>query len=163
MDMVTHDVTGTDSTIPADTQYVKGMEPPVDTVPKNSYDSIRYCIISNDGNKDNWVKLIGLKSLFAKMLPKMPKEYIVRLVFDKRHKSLAILSDDPAVQGLDEEIIGGICYRPYPEMKFAEIAFCAVSMNQQVKVRCVLRLSHDQLLHKMSDTTGSHPSPGLWD
>ena len=101
---------------------------------KNPYDSIRYCIISNDGSHDHLVKLIGLKSLFAKMLPKMPKDYIVRLVMDRRHKSLAILSDDPSVQGGDDEIIGGICYRPYSDMRFAEIAFCAVSMNQQVKV-----------------------------
>ena len=79
------------------------------------------------------VKLIGLKSLFARQLPKMPKEYIVRLVFDRRHKSLAILSQDPKHRGGDEEIIGGICYRAYPEMRFAEIAFCAVSASQQVK------------------------------
>lgn len=63
----------------------------------------------------------------------MPKEYIARLVFDRRHKSLALLSDDPRKAGGDEEIIGGICYRPYPEMRFAEIAFCAVSASQQVK------------------------------
>jgi hypothetical protein len=101
----------------------------------NVYDSIRYCIISNDGNHDHLIKLIGLKSLFAKMLPKMPKEYIVRLVMDKRHKSLAILSDDPAVKGGDDEIIAAICYRPYSDMRFAEVAFCAVAMSQQVKVR----------------------------
>lgn len=107
---------------------------PISSNSKNIYDSIRYCVISNDGVHDHLIKLIGLKNLFAKMLPKMPKDYIVRLVMDKRHKSLAILSDDPAVQGGDDEIIGGICYRPYADMKFGEIAFCAVSMNQQVKV-----------------------------
>jgi len=80
---------------------------------------------------------VGLKSLFSKQLPKMPKEYIARLVFDRRHKTLALLSDDPRVQGGDEEIIGGICYRPYHDMRFAEIAFCAVSGMQQVKVRYV--------------------------
>lgn len=63
----------------------------------------------------------------------MPKEYIARLVFDRRHKSLALLSDDPNKKYTDEEIIGGICYRAYPEMRFAEIAFCAVSASQQVK------------------------------
>lgn len=63
----------------------------------------------------------------------MPKEYIARLVFDRRHKSLALLSDDPSVKGGDDEVIGGICYRPYHEMRFAEIAFCAVSSLQQVK------------------------------
>ena len=101
--------------------------------PPNSYDDIKHCIVSNDGTPDSMVKLIGLKSLFARQLPKMPKEYIVRLVFDRRHKSLAILSQDPKHAGGDEEIIGGICYRAYPEMRFAEIAFCAVSASQQVK------------------------------
>jgi len=112
---------------------------PVDSENKkndNPYDAIRHCIVTNDGIQDNLVKLIGLKSLFAKQLPKMPKDYIVRLVFDRRHKSLALLSDDRQLRGGDDEIIGGICYRPYPEMRFAEIAFCAVSASQQVKV-CV--------------------------
>ena len=103
------------------------------TRPKTEYDAIKHCIVTNDGTPDSMVKLIGLKSLFARQLPKMPKEYIVRLVFDRRHKSLAILSQDPKHRGGDEEIIGGICYRAYPEMRFAEIAFCAVSASQQVK------------------------------
>jgi histone acetyltransferase len=100
----------------------------------NPFDKIRHCIVTNDGDPTNLVRLVGLKSLFAKQLPKMPKDYIVRLVFDRRHKSLALLSNDPLDAGGDEEIIGGICYRPYPEMKFAEIAFCAVNSSQQVKV-----------------------------
>ena len=97
------------------------------------YDSIRSCIVLNDGNHDNLVKLVGLKALFAKQLPKMPRPYIARLVFDRRHKSLAILSDDPQDKGGDEEIIGGICYRSFPAMRFAEIAFCAVNSSHQVK------------------------------
>jgi len=106
---------------------------------KNSYSKIRRCIIQNDGKPESMVKLIGLKNLFSKGLPKMPRDYIVRLVFDRRHKSLAILSSDadlernPAVEGTDDEIVGAICYRAYHEMKFAEIAFCAVAQSQQVK------------------------------
>lgn len=101
--------------------------------PPNAYDSIRRAIVINDGSRTNLIRLIGLKSLFARQLPKMPKEYIARLVFDRRHKSLAILSSDPEKKDCDDEIIGGICYRAYPEMRFAEIAFCAVSASQQVK------------------------------
>lgn len=55
----------------------------------------------------------------------MPKDYIVRLVFDRRHRSLAILRG--------KTIIGGICYRSYPIQRFAEIAFCAISSTEQVK------------------------------
>jgi len=102
-------------------------------IPENPYDHIRHCIVQNDGTHENLIRLIGLKSLFAKQLPKMPKDYIVRLVFDRRHKSLAVLSDDALHKGGDDEIIGGICYRPYEEMRFAEIAFCAVNGMHQVK------------------------------
>jgi GNAT superfamily N-acetyltransferase len=105
----------------------------VPTLPPNEYDSIKRIIVRNDNKRESLIRLIGLKSLFAKQLPKMPKEYIARLVFDRRHKSLALLSDDPNKKYTDEEIIGGICYRSYPEMRFAEIAFCAVSASQQVK------------------------------
>jgi hypothetical protein len=71
------------------------------------------------------MKLIALKNIFSKQLPKMPKEYIVRLVFDKRHLSLAIKKNN--------RIIGGICYRLYSDQRFAEIAFCAVNSTDQVK------------------------------
>lgn len=101
--------------------------------PKNGYDDIKWVLVRNDGKPDSMIKLIGLKSLFSKQLPKMPKAYIARLVLDPRHTSLAIVSDNPAVKDSDEEIIGGICYRAFEDMRFAEIAFCAVNANHQVK------------------------------
>ncbi|ACI65425.1 predicted protein, partial [Phaeodactylum tricornutum CCAP 1055/1] len=94
---------------------------------------LRWIVVRNDGEPDSMIKLVGLKSLFSKQLPKMPRAYIARLVFDRRHTSLAILNDNPDVKDSDEEIIGGICYRAFPEMRFAEIAFCAVNASHQVK------------------------------
>ena len=37
------------------------------------------------GDKDAYLKgrLVGLKNIFARQLPNMPKEYIVRLVMDR--------------------------------------------------------------------------------
>eukprot|EP00529_Nitzschia_sp_RCC80_P013039 CAMPEP_0113492670 /NCGR_PEP_ID=MMETSP0014_2-20120614/28200_1 /TAXON_ID=2857 /ORGANISM="Nitzschia sp." /LENGTH=586 /DNA_ID=CAMNT_0000386517 /DNA_START=62 /DNA_END=1822 /DNA_ORIENTATION=+ /assembly_acc=CAM_ASM_000159 len=100
----------------------------------NPYDSIKYKVIQNDGRPETLIKLVALKSLFSKQLPKMPRAYIARLVFDRRHISLAILNvKDPAVKDTDEEVIGAICYRPFHDMKFAEIAFCAVNSSHQVK------------------------------
>jgi histone acetyltransferase len=29
-------------------------------------------------------------------------------------------------------VIGGICYRPYYDQSFAEIAFCAITASEQV-------------------------------
>ena len=57
----------------------------------------------------------------------MPKEYIARLVLDRRHRSVAIVRRDGAV-------LGGVTYRPFgPPQRFGEIAFCAVTANEQVK------------------------------
>lgn len=70
--------------------------------------------------------LTGLKCLFQKQLPKMPKDYIARLVYDYNHLSLAIVK-------MPLEVIGGITFRPFPHRTFAEIVFCAVSSHQQVK------------------------------
>ena len=86
---------------------------------------IHFQTVVNDGSDIASTKLIALKNIFSRQLPKMPKDYIVRLVFDNRHTSLAILRQD--------RIIGGICYRAYPEQRFAEIAFLAINSNEQVR------------------------------
>ncbi|TXT07179.1 hypothetical protein VHUM_03349 [Vanrija humicola] len=72
------------------------------------------------------VLLIGLKNLFQKQLPKMPREYITRLVLDKNHISMPIVK-----RGW--KVVGGICYRPFESRGFAEIVFCAVDSSEQVK------------------------------
>jgi histone acetyltransferase len=41
-------------------------------------------VIRNDGTEIKLKALTDLKNIIAKQLPKMPKEYIVRLVFDKK-------------------------------------------------------------------------------
>ena len=55
-----------------------------------------FMVIRNTGENDdenlhNMKLLTDLKNIIAKQLPKMPKEYIVRLVFDKNHESIIIL------------------------------------------------------------------------
>mmetsp|Transcript_24888 Transcript_24888/g.77468 ORF Transcript_24888/g.77468 Transcript_24888/m.77468 type:complete len:403 (+) Transcript_24888:2-1210(+) len=86
---------------------------------------LKFQTITNDGNDETMVSLITLKNIFAKQLPKMPKEYIVRLVLDRNHYSLVCICDG--------DIVGGICYRPHFSQGFAEIAFCAVTASRQVK------------------------------
>ncbi|KAL4923467.1 Bromodomain-containing protein [Aspergillus undulatus] len=56
----------------------------------------------------------------------MPKDYIARLVYDRTHLAIAIVE-------LPLEVIGGISFREFRDRKFAEIVFCAVSSDQQVK------------------------------
>ncbi|KAK0704224.1 Bromodomain-containing protein [Apiosordaria backusii] len=87
---------------------------------------IEFRVVNNDSSKEHTIILTGLKCLFQKQLPKMPKDYIARLVYDRAHLSLAIIKRPL-------EVIGGITFREFRERKFAEIVFCAVSSDQQVK------------------------------
>lgn len=65
--------------------------------------------------------LVQVKNIFSTQLPKMPKEYIVRLIFDKRHETLLIKTN--------QEILGAISYRLFESQKFVEIAFLAIKQN----------------------------------
>ncbi|XP_051926558.1 histone acetyltransferase KAT2B isoform X2 [Hippocampus zosterae] len=76
-------------------------------------------------NKRILMWLVGLQNVFSHQLPRMPKEYITRLVFDTKHKTLSLIKDG--------RVIGGICFRMFPSQGFTEIVFCAVTSNEQVK------------------------------
>nr|XP_023665042.1 histone acetyltransferase KAT2A isoform X3 [Paramormyrops kingsleyae] len=81
--------------------------------------------LSQKSNKRILMWLVGLQNVFSHQLPRMPKEYITRLVFDPKHKTLALIKDG--------RVIGGICFRMFPTQGFTEIVFCAVTSNEQVK------------------------------
>ena len=76
-------------------------------------------------NEENCILLCKLVSIFSKCLPNMPRTYISRLVFDRRHRSVII-------RRKNGRVVAGITYRPFHEKKFAEIAFCAVAQTLQV-------------------------------
>ncbi|XP_076445875.1 histone acetyltransferase KAT2A-like isoform X2 [Babylonia areolata] len=90
---------------------------------------IKFVVISNSlsnrPQRQVFMWLIGLQTVFSHQLPRMPKEYISRLVFDPKHKCLALVKQD--------KVIGGICFRMFPTQGFTEIVFCAVTSNEQVK------------------------------
>ena len=44
---------------------------------------VTFCVAKNDGHDQNNYLLIGLKMIVSSQLPRMPKEYIIRLVFDQ--------------------------------------------------------------------------------
>ena len=87
--------------------------------------AVVFRVISNDGARAHLIWLTQVKNIFATQLPKMPREYISRLVFDRRHRTLLALKND--------RVVGGVCYRPFLTQHFAEIAFCAVTSSEQVK------------------------------
>ncbi|CBI17923.3 unnamed protein product, partial [Vitis vinifera] len=86
---------------------------------------LKFVCLGNDGVDQHMIWLIGLKNVFARQLPNMPKEYIVRLVMDRSHKSVMVIRRN--------QVVGGITYRPYVSQKFGEIAFCAITADEQVK------------------------------
>ncbi|KAL0197977.1 hypothetical protein M9458_006517, partial [Cirrhinus mrigala] len=108
--------------------------------------------LSQKSNKKILMWLVGLQNVFSHQLPRMPKEYITRLVFDPapttfldlyplltpKHKTLALIKDG--------RVIGGICFRMFPTQGFTEIVFCAVTSNEQVKVwrRTPWKLNHSK-------------------
>lgn len=92
----------------------------------------------------SFAKLDKVRSIFQRQLPKMPREYIFRQVFDPKHKTLCLL--------LDNEIVGGICYRPFYDQNFVEIVFCAVESDAQV-------LGHGGI---MMDLFKEHVKTELW-
>lgn len=86
---------------------------------------LKFVCHSNDDIDEHMIWLIGLKNIFSRQLPNMPKEYIVRLVMDRNHKSVMVISHN--------QVVGGITYRPYASQRFGEIAFCAITSDEQVK------------------------------
>lgn len=88
---------------------------------------IQVIAVENDKTPRSLIILTGLKTLFQKQLPKMPREYIARLVYDANSKALAIVKHG-------YKVVGGICYRPFPQRGFAEIVFFATASVDQVKV-----------------------------
>jgi histone acetyltransferase len=86
---------------------------------------IKFVIVFNDGDPQRLNYLVQLKSLFSAQLPNMPRTYILRLVFDRNHRALALVKHG--------RVVGGITFRPFHSQKFAEVVFCAIASDQQVK------------------------------
>ncbi|KAF1973024.1 GCN5-related histone actyltransferase [Bimuria novae-zelandiae CBS 107.79] len=67
---------------------------------------IQFRVINNDGSRQSTIILTGLKNLFQKQLPKMPKDYIARLVYDRNHTSLALVKMPLEVVSSDQQVKG---------------------------------------------------------
>lgn len=86
---------------------------------------LEFNVVENDGTLENLRILLTVKNIFGNQLPKMPKDYVTRLVFDKKHRSLTGLKNG--------KMVAAITFRPFFENSFGEIAFLAVQGNEQVK------------------------------
>lgn len=103
---------------------------------------LRFEVIRNDRSHENLEKLVKLKNIFRKQLPKMPGEYIVRLVLDRRHNSMVVTRAN--------KVIGGCCFRYFEGQKFSEIVFLAITFSEQVKGFGTCLMNHLKN-HVMSD------------
>ncbi|OAF70852.1 hypothetical protein A3Q56_01415 [Intoshia linei] len=96
---------------------------------ENLNSSVSCHIVRNELNKkfdsESTKILLGLQTLFSQQLPRMPKNYICRMVFDVKHTCLALIKNDC--------VIGGICFRMFSMRGFSEIVFLAITSSQQVK------------------------------
>ncbi|OHT12976.1 acetyltransferase, GNAT family protein [Tritrichomonas foetus] len=86
---------------------------------------LQYRVVTNDGTRQALIWLTMARNIFHKELTQMPEHYISRLVFNDNHKTVILLRDGV--------VYGGITFRPFDEFDFAEIAFCAVSTQQQIR------------------------------
>lgn len=75
--------------------------------------------------------LLHVKYLFQKMLPKMPKDYILRQVFDRNHCCMTL---NEKIESKEDtfRIVGGVLFRPCFERKLIEIVFLAVDSEYHV-------------------------------
>ncbi|TFK73901.1 Bromodomain-containing protein [Pluteus cervinus] len=113
---------------------------PTEKVEKASWVELRRGLIQvtpveNDGQPRSMVILTGLKTLFQRQLPNMPREYITRIVYEANSKCLAIIK-----RGF--KVVGGICYRPFPHRGFAEIVFFATTSVDQYKGYGAMLMDH---------------------
>lgn len=93
--------------------------------------NVKFQVVQNDSKRESLLLLLGLKNVFVKQLPNMPRPYVSRLVFDRKHESLALLKRTG--NSNDYVVMGGCCYRPFHEQEFGEIAFLAISHTEQVR------------------------------
>eukprot|EP01127_Copromyxa_protea_P004661 TRINITY_DN14492_c0_g1_i1.p1 TRINITY_DN14492_c0_g1~~TRINITY_DN14492_c0_g1_i1.p1 ORF type:complete len:426 (+),score=82.77 TRINITY_DN14492_c0_g1_i1:68-1345(+) len=87
---------------------------------------LKWTVISNDGSRESLKLLSQLKNVISIQLPKMPKVYIARLVFDFGHRSLIAVKDS--------QVIGGITFRPFLKegmTPFIEVVFCVITKPEQ--------------------------------
>jgi histone acetyltransferase len=88
-------------------------------------ETLEYRVVQNDSSRQALAWLLMARNIFHRELAQMPENYISRLVFNEHHRTVILMRDGV--------VLGGITFRPFAELHFAEIAFCAVSTQQQIR------------------------------
>ena len=94
-----------------------------------------FSLVQNDRSPESMVQLLHLRNLFSKALVKMPRDYLVRMIFDRRHLTYTMYREDGS-------IIGGLCFRPFTDRGFAEVVFLAIASGDQVRGKGTRLMNH---------------------
>jgi histone acetyltransferase len=92
-------------------------------------------VVKKDKSRESNMILTGLKDLYRRKFPLLPKDYIARLVYSKDRISIAIVKPP-------FEVLGGVTYRPFKARGFVEITFCVISSDQRIKGFGVHLIAH---------------------
>lgn len=94
-----------------------------------------FAVVHNDRKFSNMIQLLHLRNLFSKALVKMPRDYVVKMIFDRRHFTYAMYREDGT-------IVGGLCFRPFTNRGFAEVVFLAIAHGDQVRGKGTRLMNH---------------------
>ncbi|KAL0233229.1 hypothetical protein GEMRC1_011974 [Eukaryota sp. GEM-RC1] len=92
---------------------------------------LSFRLIKNDGSMEMLKLLNEYSNIIFEMLPNMPKEYIIRLVFDYSHRVLLVEQMEPVSVNSSlppqKVLIGGVCFKPHEPQGLIEIVFLAIT------------------------------------
>ncbi|KAM0681675.1 histone acetyltransferase [Glugoides intestinalis] len=88
-------------------------------------------VFSTSDHSTAYDTLLHIKHLFQRMLPKMPKDYILRQVFDEKHYCMTL---NERIENKEDmfRIIGSVLFRPCFERNLVEIIFLAIDSEYHV-------------------------------
>ena len=86
---------------------------------------LKFPCFTNNHDEVVRCELMDLKGIFCKQLPEMGDEYVTKVVYDKKHRSILVKRNG--------SVCGGVCFRPFHEQGFAEIVFCAITHDHKCK------------------------------
>lgn len=88
-------------------------------------------VFSSSDSSTSYESLLHVKYLFQRMLPKMPKDYILRQVFDENQCCMTI---NEQIEGKPDvyRILGAILYRPCFVRNLVEIVFLAIDSDYHI-------------------------------
>ena len=94
-----------------------------------------FAVVTNDRKPETMNQLLRLRNLFSRALVKMPRDYLVKMIFDRRHLTYTMYREDGS-------IVGGLCFRPFTNRGFVEVVFLAISSTDQVRGKGTRLMNH---------------------